>query len=108
VTVSQLGAEPTLRRLSYLETLVHVLHDLDGVVAIGQDVQQVSRGYKVETWEGTTLALHVLSQSLLTDLQLLLLFLQVLHEAFLITGCHAVLHLTKLLQQIDTWVRLYY
>ncbi len=93
------------RNLPYLETLVHVLHDLDGVVAIGQDVQQVSRGYKVETWEGTALALHVLSQSLLTDLQLLLLFLQVLHEAFLVAGCHAILHLTNLLKQVDTWIR---
>ena len=83
---------------AYLETLVHVLHDLDGIVAIGQDVQQVSRGDKVKARKGTTLAFHVLGQSLLTYFQLLLLLFQVLHEALLIAGSDAVLDLTELLQ----------
>lgn len=35
--LSQLVQKPT----AYLEALIHVLHDLDRVVAIGQDIQQV-------------------------------------------------------------------
>lgn len=48
---------------------IHVLQaDLCWVVAVGQDIQQVSCGHKVKAWECTTLALHVVSQGLLADL----------------------------------------
>ena len=39
---AQAIARRAQRPVAHLEALVHVLHDLDGVVAIGQNVQQVS------------------------------------------------------------------
>ena len=40
---------------------------LSGVVSLGQNIQQIGRGHKVEPGEGQTLGLQVLSQGLFTD-----------------------------------------
>ena len=76
---------------------------LHWLVALGQDVQQVSRGDEVESGEGQPLGLQVLCQSLLTHRQPLLDVLQVLVEVRTIGGldhvwsghCLGCQHLSK-------------
>jgi hypothetical protein len=60
-----------------------MLHHAHGVVAIRQNVQQIGGGHKVEAREDASFALHIIGQSLLTDLQLPLLLLKVLHQIVL-------------------------
>ena len=47
----------------------HIRTHLHWLVPLGEDVQKVSRGDKVEPWESQLLGLQVLSKSLLTNSQ---------------------------------------
>lgn len=69
-------------------------------VAIGQNVQEISGGNKVESWESTALALHVVSESLLADLELSLLLLEVLHQPLLVAATHSVLGLLEAFEHL--------
>ena len=69
------------------------------VVAIGQDVQQVSRGHKVEAREGQSLGFQVLSESLLTKSQLTLLCIQPLIQVGLVGSLHYISCLLNIFHQ---------
>ena len=71
----------------------------DRVISIGQDIKQISRRHEVETWEGQTFCLEVLSQSLLTECQVTLDCLQFLIEVWLVGGIHNVGGLLNLAYQ---------
>lgn len=63
----------------------------DGVVAVGEDVEQVGGGDEVEPGESEALRLQVLGQSLLTQRQLVLQTVQPLIQLGLVGGLHHVL-----------------
>ena len=69
-------------------------------VAIGKNVQEIRSGDEIEPWERTALALHVVSESLLADLELPLLLLKVLHQTLLAAAAHCILSLLEVLQHV--------
>ena len=68
------------------------------IVAVGQDVQQVGCGHKVEARECTPLRLHVVCERLLAHLQRRLLAFQELEQAVAVAAGNTVLGGLELLR----------
>lgn len=77
-------------KISIVEFIYNWCTHHNWIVAIGKDVQQIGRGYKVETGEGQSLSLQVFGESFLAQHQVLLNGVQPFVEVGSIGGLHHV------------------
>jgi len=78
-----------------------MLHDLAGVVTIGQNIKQVSSGDEVETRELCLLGCHEIVQGLLANFEFFLDSREILFKSADVAELQSVLYFFSLLEEVS-------